>query len=104
MCVVAPKFPYEKELWNGAMEQIEEGWLDGPAPFDTEGRLFAGNSPQAVNPTSRSGAPQGEKLMAVDDGWSSSCPYARKLTDMWQFGSRDENVSGRGNRHMGGNG
>ena len=59
--------PHEGKLWDDAVEQVEKGWLDGPFPFDEEGKMITGEGPQLVNPAFRFGVQQGEKLRAVDD-------------------------------------
>ena len=59
--------PCAQELRDGTLGQVEKGWLNGPLPYDAEGRLITGEGPKIVNRAFGFGAPQGDKWRAVDD-------------------------------------
>ena len=51
----------------GELGQVGEGWLDGPFPYDEDGRLLPVAGPQLANPASRFGFQLGKKQGASDD-------------------------------------
>ena len=59
--------PHEGALREGALDQVDTGWLDGPFPFDGDGKLVAGAGERPADPACRFGVQQGKKLIPVDD-------------------------------------
>ena len=59
--------PDTVQLRDEAMEQVEEGWLKGRAPYEPDGQLLTGEGPVKVNPAFRIGAHQEGKSRAVND-------------------------------------
>ena len=51
-----PRDPDASQLWGNAIEQIGQGWLGGPFPYDGDGQLLTGEGPLEVNPAFRFGA------------------------------------------------
>ena len=71
--------PHRSKLWNEALSQTEKGWLAGPHPYSSEGKLRIGGEDVTVNPAYRFGAQQAEKLRAVDDLKRSSANEATSV-------------------------
>ena len=42
--------PRERASREDAIDQIAGGWLDGPSPFDEDGRLVTGERPLLARP------------------------------------------------------
>ena len=59
--------PHEGASWEDALDQVDKGWLDGPSPFDEEGRLTADPGPKKGNQTFSFGIQQGSKSGATAD-------------------------------------
>ena len=45
--------------WEGALNRIDQDWLEGPFPSDGEGKLVTGFGAPPVNPASRFGSQRG---------------------------------------------
>ena len=81
--------PREGQLWEDALNQVDEGWLNGPFPFDENGKLMAGNGPQLVNPAFRFGAQQKAKLREVNDSKRSQTNRAAAIRAPLNFPTWD---------------
>ena len=74
-----PNEPRRPTLWSEALSQTEKGWLAGPRPYTTEGKLQIGGENVTVNPAYRFGVQQAEKLRAVGDLKRSSTDEATSV-------------------------
>ena len=70
--------PFDSRLREEALAQKGTGWLEGPFAIPRDAILERGGTKTKWGPAFRPGAPQGEKLRAVDDlnqGWTNRAAH-----------------------------
>ena len=85
--------PFDARLWQDALAQKLKGWLEGPFAISRGAILDKDSTELRCSPAFRFGAPQGEKLRAVDDLKQGSTDRAARVLTRINLPTRDHGSS-----------